>query len=127
MTEHEEGFEKLCHAEVRSGAIETFPFAAKTSTINGWLDEELKDEHVRKLYTEQLPQEPLPYQGDMLRARARAAGVSPCPMAGLIDYLGQLSTTANAVEDCTNACVERHEGVDGVADLKGACTRGCGG
>lgn len=126
LAEHREGFDALCHAEARSGAIEQFPFAAKTAAINGWLTNHLDDAYVRKMYTEKLPQEPLAQQGQILRDQAARAGVTPCPLGGLIDFLGQLSTVANAVDDCRSACVERHEGL-GVHDLEGACTRGCGG
>ena len=122
LSEHHDGFAALCAAEVKSGAIETFPFAAKTQAINAWLKTELNDSYVQTFYAEKLPQEPLAQQGEILRRQAASAGVSTCALAGLIDFLGQLSTVANAVEDCTRACVERHS-----ADLEDACTTGCGG
>ncbi len=124
--EHQRGFTTLCHAEAQSGAVSTFPFAEKMRVINEHLDAKLKDEHVRTLHREKLPQEPLAYQGDMLRRRASANGVKPCPMAGLIDFLGGLSTTAHGADDCQTACIKRHEGTD-VPNLETSCTEGCGG
>lgn len=126
--EHREGLEQLCFAEVRSGGIEVFPFAAKMQTINGWLDDNLDDAYVQSLHREKLPQAPLPDQGELLRRHASEAGIETCPMAGLIDFLGRLSAVAHGVEDCQKACVERHaEASVGVEDLSGACGRGCGG
>lgn len=126
LSAHHDGFDRLCHAEARSKAIGEFPFAAKMQTINTWLAAELDDDYVNVLYAEKLPQEPLQRQGDILRRRALAAGVQHCPMAGLIDFLNQLSNVTNALDDCEQACVARHA-EQSVDDLQASCSRGCGG
>lgn len=126
--EHRAGLEVLCAAELRSGGIETFPFAAKMQTIHGWLDAHLEDAWVRRFHEEILPKAPLPEQGELLRRHAAEAGLASCPYAGLIDFLGGLSAEAHAVEDCTKACVERNDGsAESIDDVAGACERGCGG
>lgn len=118
----------LCFAEARSGGIEVFPFAAKMQTINGWLDEHLHDAYVEALHREKLPQAGLTEQGELLRRHASEAGITTCPLAGLIDFLGNLSAVAHGVEDCQKACVERHAAAsEGIEDLAAACGRGCGG
>jgi hypothetical protein len=120
-----QALEQICAAEVRSGAVASFPFADKMGTIRGWLDARLTDASARTLFFEQLPQLPVEWQGDTLRAEAERAAVGACPIGALYDFMADLPRKGLGTEECIAACVERNRGA--VEDLAETCATGCGG
>jgi len=117
----------LCHAEIRSGAISKFPFAAKAGALNRWLDQKLTDDALRLFYFEELPQMLTTDMDEELRKEAARHGVEPCPLAAYLEFTSNLAYTAGDVEACTRACAERNEGGMPQGELASACNEGCGG
>ncbi len=120
-----EDFAALCDAEVRSGALEVFPFSDKASRLNEWIQQNVRDPGVRNIYFEQMPLVLSTEQGPMLEREAAKHGVRPCPLAQYVAFVVGMSYEAFSVDDCIAACVDRNAGAR--IDVAAGCKRGCGG
>jgi hypothetical protein len=118
-------FQVLCGAEVSSGAVPVFPFSAKASTLNEWIEKNVSDPGVQQIYFEQMPQTLSTEQGNLLRAEAAKNGVDACPLAGYVEFMVGLSYEAFSIDDCVAACTKRNAGA--MTELEGSCRSGCGG
>jgi hypothetical protein len=116
--------EKLCAAEVASGAISAFPFFEKTTRLNAWIEANVDDAALRTLFFEELPRTLATEQAKLLQTEADKRGVASCPLVAYVAFISALSYDHGNV-DCVEACVARNEGA--VDDVQATCSTGCGG